>query len=711
LIFWQINETALKDKPYSDVQFAFRSGMSTDNAISAVCNIIEQATLRRKFALGVFLDVAAAFDNISIDSILRAMRKRGINPQIITWYDHYIRHRTCNTTIKGIKLIRALLRGSPQGGVLSVLVWNLVFDELLDLFKGLVKIFGFADDAALLILGRTLAHMYKQMNAAIVKANQWAEENGLTLSPHKTIAVLFTRKLKFTIPQIQLRLGEIIIPLSSEAKYLGVILDRRLTWRPHVLWKLKQCTKYMFMIRNAIKPTWGPPQLMMKWIWTAVVRPKLMYSCVVWAKECEGKYHQELKRLQRLALMQQGHFRKGTPGAALELLADTPPLHLFLESEMLKTGYRLKDDLTLTWPGLALTGPQMGHVRHIRDLLEKINLFDTVCDRMTKIMINDRSYSIDMESLLEGSDRVNDEISLSVYTDGSKMSNKTGAGFTITRKNQADINRCFHLGDSSVFLGEMCAIREAAKCIILDERLDGYPVIIMCDSQAAIISLNNHFIHSKLTLEAHNVLQAVARDRPVTIRWIKAHVGYAGNELADTLARVGAGNPDLITDSCLPMANAKAIIKHYIYIKWNQYWWNLDQCRQTKIFFPDVGGLKAKKLYFSSKTNFSLLVRWITGHNFLKRHNMIVNDPNTFDVWCRLCELEPETSSHIITTCPSLWMHRWVTLGWPYLDPVFPEWSPGNLIKFIKLPLISSLECSELEEIINTPYDSFNTLL
>jgi retron-type reverse transcriptase len=105
LVYWQINDTALTETPYSADQVAFRSGCSTENAISAVTDIIERSTLRRRFTLGVFLDVAAAFDNISIDSIMKAMRKRKIDPNIIAWYDQYIRNRTCSTEIKGIRLV------------------------------------------------------------------------------------------------------------------------------------------------------------------------------------------------------------------------------------------------------------------------------------------------------------------------------------------------------------------------------------------------------------------------------------------------------------------------------------------------------------------------------------------------------------------------------------------------------------------------------
>jgi hypothetical protein len=213
--------------------------------------------------------------------------------------------------------------------------------------------------------------MYREMNKAIIKANNWAAENGLTLSPSKTVAVLFTRKTKFTLPQSPLKIGNKIIPLSQEVKYLGVILDARLTWKSHIEYKIRQCTKYLFMIRGSVRPSWGPPQLMMRWIWTSVVRPKLAYASAIWSHSCEENYHTQFNRLQRLALLQQGSFRMKSPGAALEIIAETAPLQLYLEQESVKASLRLINYLDLNWSGLAVVGPQKGHVRYLRDKLEE----------------------------------------------------------------------------------------------------------------------------------------------------------------------------------------------------------------------------------------------------------------------------------------------------------------------------------------------------
>ena len=138
--------------------------------------------------------------------------------------------------------------GCPQGGVLSALIWILVFDGLLERFaQGRVKCIGYADDGALIIEGEDLGVMYRLMNYAIKEAVQWAEECGLQISPEKTVAVLFTRKTKKLVdqakPNFPLKIGEKTLILQEEVKYLGVTLDKRLTWNKHITNKVCQARK------------------------------------------------------------------------------------------------------------------------------------------------------------------------------------------------------------------------------------------------------------------------------------------------------------------------------------------------------------------------------------------------------------------------------------------------------------------------------------
>ena len=69
-------DTALKDKPISKRQHAFRVGMSTESAISQTINYIEKGFYKGKISLGVFIDISSAFDKLDPRDAIIAMEKK-----------------------------------------------------------------------------------------------------------------------------------------------------------------------------------------------------------------------------------------------------------------------------------------------------------------------------------------------------------------------------------------------------------------------------------------------------------------------------------------------------------------------------------------------------------------------------------------------------------------------------------------------------------
>ena len=116
-------------------------------------------------------------------------------------------------------------------------------------------------------------------------------------------------------------------------------------------------------------------------------------------------------------------------------------------------------------------------------------------------------------------------------------------------------------------------------------------------------------------------------------------------------------------------------------------------CRQTKIFFPVPSRVHSKALLELNREDLGRCLISITGHNFKRRHNHIVNPTEYPNPYCRKCEEDtPETPSHIIADCPALLRLRILTFSTPELDLKTMNWSPTQLNQFLKLPNIISLE-------------------
>ena len=163
---------------------------------------------------------------------------------------------------------------------------------------------------------------------------------------------------------------------------------------------------------------------------------------------------------------------------------------------------------------------------------------------------------------------------INCHTDGSKLDdNRTGVGVLIDYSHIESAEEAIHLGNSAtVFQAEVFAVGRTASHLIFAET-NNKSVVINCDSQAAIMSLNNTKIKSKTTLDAVLALNKLGENNQVLIRWIPAHSGYLGNEKADSLAKRGANNTDA-TLLKLPIPKVtwdmaiRERTKHNIWTKW-----------------------------------------------------------------------------------------------------------------------------------------------
>ena len=101
---------------------------------------------------------------------------------------------------------------------------------------------GYADDICLLGVGKFPNTVSGLIQWGLGTAEAWCSEHGLSVNPDKTGLVVFTRKRKLS-GFFQPRLFGRVLQRSMSVKYLGVILDSRLTWREHVAAKVRKAHK------------------------------------------------------------------------------------------------------------------------------------------------------------------------------------------------------------------------------------------------------------------------------------------------------------------------------------------------------------------------------------------------------------------------------------------------------------------------------------
>ena len=711
-LYW-IEESVLSRHPPHDNQFGSRKGRSTINALSQVVDQIEHGIQQGQYVLGVAMDIKGAFNNLAFDSMTKEFEARGVDTDIIAWYRHFLENRTVTAKHGSATASVRPTRGTPQGGVWSsILSWNLPFDNLLKIFDHqgcAVKATAFVDDATLLITGSDPATLYSIMQDYLNRVQKWAEDNGLQFCPRKTTSTLFShRRRPRKLPK--LFINGTHIPDTKTVKLLGITLDSKLTWQPHIDQRIKACKNSIMRLRPLLNHTWSPQPRYTRWLVEGVIYPMLLYGSLVWAKATERKPVQKaLYKLQRLCLLSIANVRRGTPTKALEIIYNIAPLHLQIRERARYEFIRLPrsdDEWTTTYP------PHMerqGHLQYTRQSLPPMEDDDA----MTPIARWDKNYTVTIEpgkpAVLQG---------ISAFTDGSRIDNNSGAGALVKKDNVPILTIMEHLPDVTVFQSELRAI--AATCEhLLAQRTTGQHVTFHVDSQAALRALDATYFKSKLANYTAELLQELTGTNKVDLQWIKAHVslqacrkcgmcGNCGNDAADEAAKWAAAHGSPINYSGLssPRATTKLHVRELRNRDWSAEWSGTRGCRQSKLFLPKPQPAIWKELKLLKHSALSRAIRFLTGHTFQKRHNTVikhkVRGPAADfhpEAQCRLCNEGEETPEHLITSCPVLMHTRcglFLALELPR-PPECPEWTK-KILEFANTQRVRKLEEDEVTQ-------------
>ena len=152
----------------------------------------------------------------------------------------------------------------------------------------------------MLVTGADILWITGMAQKAINIATNWASEQDVQFSSKKTEIVQFTSK---RVPDLgYLTLNGSKLEPSKEARLLSVTLNSKLTWKPHITRITRKATIALLQSRQIVGETWGIKPSMMKWIYTAMIRPIMSHACVSWAGGLNKKYlERKLTMVQRLA--------------------------------------------------------------------------------------------------------------------------------------------------------------------------------------------------------------------------------------------------------------------------------------------------------------------------------------------------------------------------------------------------------------------------
>ena len=237
-------------------QSAYRKGHSTETALLKVKGDILREIDQGKVVVMAMLDLTAAFDTISHETLSGRLNKSyGIDGSALALLDSYIDNRTSRVCIEGALSDKVRLEcGTPQGSIMGPLQFTAYIRPIANIIRKHNLLFHiYADDSQIYI-----SFDPKQPDGCISAINRiqlcisdisdWMKLNHLKLNMDKTEFIIFgsPHNIK-NQAAVNLQVKNITVASTTSVRNLGVLFDAALTMNNHVS---HLCKTLNFQLRN-----------------------------------------------------------------------------------------------------------------------------------------------------------------------------------------------------------------------------------------------------------------------------------------------------------------------------------------------------------------------------------------------------------------------------------------------------------------------------
>ena len=262
---------------FYECQFGFRHNSSTENAVTQIHHQLSRLINDKQIVCSIFLDLRKAFDCVDHNILMEKLFKYGIRGNAHRLISSFLTNRKQYTIIQGKhSRSKEIKFGVPQGSILGPLLFLLYVNDFNLSTTFTTNLF--ADDTYLSLHNRSPTILEQEVNIQLDRVNLWLRENKLTLNTEKSTYLILSNRLK-SVQKLTVRIGNEVLKESSEAKYLGIIIDNKLSFIPHIKnikKKLSSTCWALSRLKNYLDSE------TLKKIYYALIYPHISYCITSW---------------------------------------------------------------------------------------------------------------------------------------------------------------------------------------------------------------------------------------------------------------------------------------------------------------------------------------------------------------------------------------------------------------------------------------------
>lgn len=291
-----------------DEQFGFRSGHSCVQQVHRVTeHVLDGFSRFQGLKTGaIFLDVAKAFDKVWHNGLIYKLYLLGMPDRLVLTIRDFLRDRSFRYRLEGTYSDPHPIRaGVPQGSVLSPTLYSLFTNDIPRHPK--VHLGLFADDTALFTTHCKYAFIRRYLQEAITDLGRWFNLWRIEVNPEKSTAIVFHPSDCVSTERrvAPIQMFDRPIPWANEVKYLGVTLDRKLTFRSHIR-RVRNRALFVLGRLGPMINKFSKMSLRNKLtLYKTCVRPIMSYASVAFA-------HVPMTSLKPLQVIQNRFLRRAT---------------------------------------------------------------------------------------------------------------------------------------------------------------------------------------------------------------------------------------------------------------------------------------------------------------------------------------------------------------------------------------------------------------